>query len=263
MADDIRSLTAQLARDPGSLAFLQLGEALRAAGQLDAALRVAQAGLERHAAHPDAHDLKARILVDAGNVEGARDAWEQALDAAPRHVGALKGLAFLAFQEGDLDTALERLETALSEDPTDPSVVQALHAVREEGARQDAEIRLRAGADIFAGFEGARDGLLLVSERGLVLGGAFRDPGGEDVAEDVAGYVAGAAREAARAARLLELGGWRTLVVEAADGHLHVSNPTPDTVLLVKRERAVPAGRVGLLARRAGTAARAWVEAQR
>ncbi|MDH3496090.1 MAG: tetratricopeptide repeat protein [Gemmatimonadota bacterium] len=263
MADDIRSLTANLAHDPDSLAFLQLGEALRSAGRLDAAVRVVQTGLERHRGNADAHDLHARILVDAGNIAAAADAWGRALALAPRHVGALKGLAFLAFQEGDIDTALDRLETALSEDPSDPSVVQALQAVREEGARLEAEIRLRAGADIFAGFEGADHGLLLLNERGLVLGGALRDPADDDVAEEVAGYVAGAAREATRAARLLELGDWRSLVVEAADGHLHVSLPTPDTVLLVKRERAVPPGRVGLLARRAATAARVWVEAQR
>ena len=64
MADDIRALSAQLAQDPQSLVFLRLGEALRRKGQLEAALRVAMNGLERHPHLADAHDLYARILTD-------------------------------------------------------------------------------------------------------------------------------------------------------------------------------------------------------
>jgi hypothetical protein len=38
--------------------------------------------------------------------------------------------------------------------------------------------------------------------------------------------------------------------------------PATDALLVVRRDRAVPAGRVALLARRAAGAARAWMEAQ-
>jgi len=61
MADDIRALSAQLAQDPQSLVFLRLGEALRRKGQLEAALRVALNGLERHPHLADAHDLYAKF----------------------------------------------------------------------------------------------------------------------------------------------------------------------------------------------------------
>jgi tetratricopeptide (TPR) repeat protein len=263
VADDIRALTAELARDPGSLAFLELGEALRGRGRLDAAAAVARTGVERHPERAEAHDLYARILSDAGNADAAREAWEAALARAPRHLGALKGLAYLAYRAGDPVSALELLETALSVDPADPSVLQALTTVRGAVERLEAEARVRSGADIFAGFEGADHGLLLVDGRGLVLGGALRDGRGRDVAEEVAAHVAGGAGEAQRAVRLLELGEWRGLVVEASEGHLHLSAPAPDAVLLVKRERALPAGRLVLAARRAATAARAWLEAQR
>ena len=262
MADEIRRLTAELARDPASLAFLRLGEALRLQGQLDAAARVALAGLEHHPDRADALDLYARIQADAGNPEGARETWERAVTIAPRHVGALKGLAYLAYRDRDYDAALDMLETALSEDPADQTVVLALQTVRAGAARQDAEIRLRTGADIFAGIEGADHALLLLDPRGLVLGGALRDTRGLVVSEQVAAYVAGAGQEAERAARLLDLGPWRSMEVEGADGHLHVSVPSPDAVLVVRRDKAVPAGRVTLLARRAAAAARAWLEAQ-
>jgi tetratricopeptide (TPR) repeat protein len=262
MADEIRRLTAELARNPDSLAFLELGELLRGRGRLDAAVAVARAGVERHPESPEARDLFARILSDAGNVAGARDAWEATLSVAPRHLGALKGLAYLAYRSGDPVSALELLETAVSVDPADQSVLQALITVRGAVQRLEEEARLRAGADIFAGFEGAEHGLLLLDAQGLVLGGAFQDARGRDVAEEVAGHAAGGAAEAQRAARLLELGVWRGLVVEATDGLLHLSEPLTGSILVVKRERALPAGRLVLAARRAATAARAWLEAQ-
>lgn len=262
MADGIRQMTAELAGDPASLVFLQLGEALRVQGQLDTAARIARAGLERHPDRPEALDLYARVLADAGNREGARESWERVLTLAPRHVGALKGLAYLAYRERDYDAALDMLETALSEDPADQAVVLALQTARAAGDRVDAEFRLRTGADIFAGIEGADHAILLVDARGLVLGGMLRDLRGLVVSNEVAAYVAGAAQEAERAARVLELGPWQTLECEGTEGHLHVSPAAPDAILVVQRDRAVPAGRVALLARRAAAAARAWLEAQ-
>lgn len=262
MADEIGRMTAELARDPASLVFLQLGEILRFQGQLDAAARVARAGLERHPDRPDALDLYARVLADAGNPDGARETWEHVLTLAPRHVGALKGLSYLAYRERDFDAALDMLETALSEDPADQAVVLALQTARAAAERQDAEFRLRTGADIFSGIEGADHAILLLDLRGLVLGGVLRDHRGLVVSDEVAAYVSGAAQEAERAARLLELGPWETLGCEGSDGHLNVSPPATDAILLVRRDRAVPAGRVTLLARRAAAAARAWLEAQ-
>ena len=55
MADDIRRWSDELARDPSSLVFLQLGEALRRQGQLEVALKIALRGLERHPRNVDAH----------------------------------------------------------------------------------------------------------------------------------------------------------------------------------------------------------------
>ena len=48
MSDDIKTLTTRLADEPASLAFLELGEALRRRGQLDAAYKVARGGLTRY-----------------------------------------------------------------------------------------------------------------------------------------------------------------------------------------------------------------------
>ena len=113
MADDIKTMTSELARDPTSLVFLRLGEALRARGQTEPAARIAAAGVVRHPDLPDAHDLYARVLVDLGDFERAYHEWTVVLELDARHFGAHKGVGFLCYRWGDLDGAINHLERAL------------------------------------------------------------------------------------------------------------------------------------------------------
>ena len=277
MSDDIRALSAQLAQDPQSLVFLRLGEALRRKGQLDAALRVATIGLERHPHLADAHDLYARILTDKHDYERAFDEWDMAVRIAPNHTGALKGLAFLYFKVGDIMQAEGYLELARKVEPDDPSIDQAFEMIRGGGtapaapspppapaAASPAAPAAATGAldeaRVFAGLDGANEGLLLVDAAGRVLGGALRDGGGGDVTDTVAAYLAGVSQEAARTAKLLGLGAWNGLSAEGQQGNVHLAHPTSDALLLVVRERGTPLGRLTILAQRATAMARRWLE---
>jgi len=132
VSDDIRTLTARVADEPTSLAFLELAEALRRRGQLEAAGKVARGGLSRYPGLADAHDLMARILSDQGDLAGAFDAWADALRLDPMRTGALKGIAFLYFRAGDAAAAIEHLQRAAEVDPDDVSIAQALVRVRRE-----------------------------------------------------------------------------------------------------------------------------------
>jgi len=281
MADDIRALSAQLAQDPQSLVFLRLGEALRRKGQLEAALRVAMNGLERHPHLADAHDLYARILTDKHDYERAFDEWDMAVRIAPHHTGALKGLAFLYFKVGDIDQAEAHLAAAKRVEPDDPSLEQAFEMIRGGGrppsrgstpapepaataASPTAAVSSGAldEARVFAGLEGADEGLLLVDGAGRVLGGALRDASGADVTDSVAAYLAGVSQEAARTAKLLGLGAWNGLSAEGQHGNVHLAYPTPEALLLVVRERGMPLGRLAILAHRATIMAQRWLERQ-
>ena len=130
MADEIRRLSDELARDPASMAFLPLAEALRRKGQSDLAHKVAIRGLERHPHNADAHDLLARIAVDRGELQQAFDEWDMVLRFAPAHIGARKGMGFVCFQQGRTAEAERFLSEAAAADPDDQTIATALAHIR-------------------------------------------------------------------------------------------------------------------------------------
>lgn len=292
MSDDIRTLTARVADEPTSLAFLELAEALRRRGQLEAAGKVARGGLSRYPGLADAHDLMGRILSDQGDLAGAFDAWADALRLDPMRTSALKGIAFLYFRAGDVAAAIDHLQRAAEVDPDDVSIAQALVRVRRESRSlagtpppdapaEPAPVAVEppAGpptvpepalppaaqrpaaepASPFAASDGAHS-VILVDTNGLLLAGSLPAPDGSETGDRVAAELAGVSREAARAVRLLGLGPWHTITVESPDAHFVLVQPTAETVLLAAREPSLPIARVALVAERAAREAKSWLE---
>jgi tetratricopeptide (TPR) repeat protein len=271
VTDEIRTLTARLAEEPSSMAFLDLGEALRRRGQLDAAYKVARGGLARYPALADAHDLMGRILGDQGDLAGAFDAWAEALRLDPMRIGALKGIAFLYFRAGDIPAALEHLRRAAEVDPDDPSIIQALDRVRNSpvpvGNESAAPVAPEPTAPKEAVPQPSRPengdhGVMLVDGNGLRLNGTLRSPSNEDVGDRVAAELAGVSKEATRTSRLLGLGTWHSIAVESPEGNLFLVAPTPETLLMTVRDASLPMARLGLIAERAAREAREWLERQ-
>jgi predicted regulator of Ras-like GTPase activity (Roadblock/LC7/MglB family) len=267
VTDDIKTLTARLAQEPSSLAFLDLGEALRRRGQLDAAYKVARGGLARYPTLADAHDLIARILGDQDDLAGAFDAWADALRFDPMRIGALKGIAFLYFRAGDVPAALDHLRRASEIDPDDPSIQQAIERVTSAPAPSAKPLAAPASATHPTALEpipqlangNGDQGVMLVDGNGLRLHGTLRSPGDEDVGDRVAAELAGVSREAARTSRLLGLGTWEAIAVESPEGNLFLVPPTPETLLLTVRDASLPLARLGLIAERAAREAREWL----
>jgi tetratricopeptide (TPR) repeat protein len=278
VSDDIKTLTARLADDPASLAFLDLGEALRRRGQLDAAYKVARGGVTRYPALADAHDLLGRILGDQGDLAGAFDAWAEALRFDPMRIGALKGIAFLYFRAGDIAAALDHLRRASEIDPDDPTIAQAIERVRTAAAAPQGSDSAAAQTEAISapaldplpeavtpsstngGNGQSEQGIMLVDGNGLRLNGTLLSPGNDDVGDRVAAELAGVSKEASRTSRLLGLGGWQSIAVESPEGNLYLVAPTPETMLLTVRDPSLPMARLGLIADRAARDARAWLE---
>lgn len=256
MTDDIRALTQRLAAEPGSLVFLDLAEALRRRGQLDAAAAVVRGGLARYPALAEAHDLLARIYTDRGEGDAAFDAWTRALRHDPRHAGALRGLAFLSFRAGDLARAERHLLALVELNPDDVGGAAALARVRE---RMQSERAGRAEV-VPEPAAPAEVETVLVDGHGLRLSGTLARSDGTDVSDAVAAEVAGVAREAARATRLLELGAWKSVAVECAGTQLHLVPATAEATLLARGTGDTPGARLAVAAEHAAHAARRWLE---
>jgi predicted regulator of Ras-like GTPase activity (Roadblock/LC7/MglB family) len=259
MADEIRRLSEELARDPASPVYLQLGEALRRGGQLDLALKVALRGLERHPHDADAHDLLARIAVDRGELERAFDEWDMVRRIAPGHLGARKGMGYVLFKQGKFAEAQTYLSEASELDGEDETVATALAMVRvrvREGAQgpqgaggrfpEDTEHpehpeHLSLFHDLTA--DGEHTALLLDST-GLVMAGTYVTQDGRDVAQEVGAELSGVSDEARRAMRHLGLGDWSSLTVETDAAVVAMAPMRDDSLVLVAASKAMPLGLV-------------------
>jgi predicted regulator of Ras-like GTPase activity (Roadblock/LC7/MglB family)/predicted Zn-dependent protease len=294
MADEIRRLSDELARDPGSMAFLTLAEALRRRGQIDVALKVAVRGLERHPHNADAHDLLARIAVDQGDLQRAFDEWDMVLRFAPGHIGARKGMGFVCFQQGRTADAERYLSEAAAADPDDQSIATALANIRSGAsakaaaqassapiapapAQADARApeALSAPAPLaeippmpkpsprtlFADLIGdAEQTVLLLDKDGFVLAGLYVDADGADVAEEIGAQLSGVSEEARRAMRHLGLGDWQSITFETEAATIAMAPAPRDALLLVAAARERPLGLVARLRESAVKRAAAWME---
>jgi predicted regulator of Ras-like GTPase activity (Roadblock/LC7/MglB family) len=237
---------------PHGLAFLELGERLRQRGQFAAAAAVALAGLGHYPAVADAHDLLGRIRADQGDDAGAVSAWRAALECDPAHIGARKGLAFVAFRARDFPAAERNLEIAAMRAPHDATVLAALDRIRA--------LRPSSIADETPRLADSMTGTLLYDLQGMRLTGGAGD---EAAADTLAAEGAGLSRETARAARLLDLGEVRYLAIETPSAMIAMLPVTTETSLILHRPAATPIGRLLAQAEHAAQAARHWLEQMR
>jgi predicted regulator of Ras-like GTPase activity (Roadblock/LC7/MglB family) len=268
-ADAIRAWSDELARDPNSLAFLRLAEALRRRRELDEARAVALRGLSRHPYLADAHDVLARVHVDAGEPERAREEWEMAVRIDPRHLPSLKGLGFLAFRRHDFIHAERYLREALVLDPRDSGLAQAHQrlldtlAPRDEPAPAAPNDPPASGSarELFAPLLGDGDRTALLLDRdGLVVAGAYVDAQGRNAGDEVGAELSGVSEEAGHALEHLGLGEWIALLVEAQHATVGLAPALDGGVVLVAAARDTHVGFVRRLLMQARDRANAWLE---
>src|SRR5438132_921606 len=195
-----------------------------------------------------AHRVLGYALAATGRFGEAAEQWDQWERLAGHSETELALL-----DEAQRAQAAAHLEAAQRAATNDPGVAQALAMARgggteesgaaaQEGRGTEALIEPEPiapaaqpleEARVFAGLEGAQEGLLLLDASGRVLGGALKDSGGRDVTDAVAAYLAGVSQEAARTVKLLGLGKWTGLAAEGHHGHVHLAAPTSHALLLV------------------------------
>src|SRR5713226_1502609 len=95
MADNPRleDLRRRVQNDPASIAFAQLAEECRRAGEFKEAVDVCRDGLHRHPGYVSARVTLGRALVALGRLEEAEAELQSVLDSAPESLAAIRGLA--------------------------------------------------------------------------------------------------------------------------------------------------------------------------
>ena len=89
----IGDLRRRVQKDPASIAFAQLAEEYRRAGDCEEAVRVCETGLARHPAYLSARVTLGRALFELGRYEEARAEFLRVLDASPDNPIAVGKLA--------------------------------------------------------------------------------------------------------------------------------------------------------------------------
>ena len=101
-------------------------------------------------------------------------------------------------------------------------------------------------------------GALIIDRQGLVIAGSSRSGSG---IEALGAVLAAAIDEAVRTAQHLSLGGWRSILLEAAEAVVHMQPLSVELALLMAVKREAPTGWVLRSAARAQGLARAFLGA--
>ena len=89
----LEALRRRVQGDPASIAFAQLAEEHRRAGEFDEAIRVARTGLDRHPGYISARVTLGRALLETGAYEEAQTELEFVIRTAPDNLAAIRALA--------------------------------------------------------------------------------------------------------------------------------------------------------------------------
>src|SRR6266545_2823476 len=89
----MNELRRRVEHDPASIAFAQLAEEYRRAGDFERAIGVCRAGLEQHPAYISAHVTLGRALMELQRYDEAQAEFEYVLLSAPDNLIAIRSMA--------------------------------------------------------------------------------------------------------------------------------------------------------------------------
>src|SRR6476659_5663159 len=124
MADNprIEDLRRRVQKDPASLAFAQLAEECRRAGEYQESIDVCRAGLELHPGYLSARVTLGRALIELNDLDAALAELEHVLKSAPENLAAIRGVAEIHHRQGSLAEALAQYRAALELARNDPDL---------------------------------------------------------------------------------------------------------------------------------------------
>jgi tetratricopeptide (TPR) repeat protein len=137
----IEELRRRVQKDPASIAFAQLGEELRRAGEVKEAVSVCRAGLAVHPGYVSARVTLGRALMELGDLDGADAELRAVLKSTPDNLPAIKARADIYRRRGDREAALTHYRVALGLARHDPDLERAVEELsREVGGDLNAPV---------------------------------------------------------------------------------------------------------------------------
>jgi len=109
----IVELRRRVQADPASIAFAQLAEECRRAGDYDQAVDICRAGLAHHPAYLSARVTLGRALTELGRLDEAHTELAIVLDTAPDNLAANRAMAEIFQQRAQMPEALAYYQKAL------------------------------------------------------------------------------------------------------------------------------------------------------
>jgi tetratricopeptide (TPR) repeat protein len=125
----IEELRRRVQKDPASIAFAQLAEEYRRAGNNDEAIAACRAGLAIHPGYLSARVTMGRALIEVNELEAALVELETVLKSAPENLAAIRGVAEIHHRRGELDLALGFYRMALVLARHDPDLEQTVDEI--------------------------------------------------------------------------------------------------------------------------------------
>ena len=148
------NLRRRVQQDPASIAFAQLAEEYRRAGQLTNAVETCRAGLDLHPEYASARVTLGRTFLAMGRFDDASAELNQVLAAAPANLAARRALAETRRAQSRLPEALDQFRLALTLAPNDPDLERQVHELMQivaaESSRAAASHRTRSMAAVAA-----------------------------------------------------------------------------------------------------------------
>jgi pentatricopeptide repeat protein len=194
ISDLVGTLERELADRPSPRVFAPLAEAYRMQGRLEDAARIARSGLADHPRHVGVAVVLARVLLDAGRADEAREAYEAVRRLDPANAEASAFLAPSASAEQQPPRAVKADSAPLEGLGTlsrELDQLADLFSVRVTGGHGGADDELDGIATLTLAEIYAKQGLhekaVEVCERMLE-----RNPGDEEVRGKLEAYKAAA-----------------------------------------------------------------------
>jgi len=125
----IEELRRRVQKDPASIAFAQLAEEYRRAGNYEDAIATCRAGLAVHPGYLSARVTLGRALLEMNDFDAAQAELECVLKTAPENLSAIRGVAEAHHRRGRLSEALGFYKAALALARHDPDLEQTVEEI--------------------------------------------------------------------------------------------------------------------------------------